>query len=53
VVEVSDDGVGGADPKQGSGLRGLGDRLSALGGKLEVNSRSGAGTTVRASIPCE
>jgi signal transduction histidine kinase len=53
VVEVSDDGVGGADPKQGSGLRGLGDRLSALGGKLEVDSRSGAGTTVRASIPCE
>jgi len=53
VVEVSDDGVGGADPKHGSGLRGLGDRLSALGGKLEVDSRSGAGTTVRASIPCE
>ena len=53
VVEVSDDGVGGADPKRGSGLRGLGDRLSALGGKLEVDSRSGAGTTVRARIPCE
>ena len=53
VVEVSDDGVGGADPKRGSGLRGLGDRLSALGGKLEVDSRSGAGTTVKARIPCE
>jgi signal transduction histidine kinase len=53
VVEVSDDGVGGADPERGSGLRGLGDRLSALGGKLEVDSRSGAGTTVRARIPCE
>ena len=36
LVEVSDDGVGGADPAHGSGLRGLGDRLSALGGKLEV-----------------
>jgi signal transduction histidine kinase len=53
MVEVSDDGVGGADPKRGSGLRGLGDRLSALGGKLEVDSRSGVGTTVRARIPCE
>jgi signal transduction histidine kinase len=53
VVEVSDDGVGGADPNRGSGLRGLGDRLAALGGKLEVDSRSGAGTTVRARIPCE
>ena len=38
LVEVSDDGVGGADPAHGSGLRGLGDRLSALGGKLEVYS---------------
>jgi signal transduction histidine kinase len=53
LVEVSDDGVGGADPKRGSGLRGLGDRLSALGGRLEIDSRSGSGTTVRASIPCE
>ena len=53
LVEVSDDGVGGADPARGSGLRGLDDRLSALGGKLEVKSRSGAGTTVKASIPCE
>jgi signal transduction histidine kinase len=53
LVEVSDDGVGGADPAHGSGLRGLGDRLSALGGKLEVDSRTGTGTTVKASIPCE
>ncbi len=53
LVEVSDDGVGGADPADGSGLRGLGDRLSALGGKLEVDSATGTGTTVKASIPCE
>ena len=54
LVEVSDDGVGGADPAHGSGLRGLGDGLSpALGGKLEVYSRTDTGTTVKASIPCE
>jgi signal transduction histidine kinase len=53
LVEVSDDGVGGADPSSGSGLRGLVDRVSALGGKLEVDSRPGRGTTVRAEIPCE
>ena len=51
VVEVSDDGVGGADPSKGSGLRGLGDRLSALDGRLEVDSRAGEGTTIRAWIP--
>jgi signal transduction histidine kinase len=53
VVEVADDGVGGADPGQGSGLRGLADRISALGGRLEVSSPPGAGTRVTASIPCE
>ena len=53
LVEVSDDGVGGADPAAGSGLRGLLDRVSALGGRLEVDSRPGRGTTVRATIPCE
>jgi signal transduction histidine kinase len=53
MVEVSDDGVGGADPATGSGLRGLLDRLSAVGGRLEVDSRPGQGTTVRASIPVE
>ncbi len=51
LVEVSDDGVGGADPVTGSGLRGLVDRVSALGGSLDVDSEPGAGTTVRASIP--
>jgi PAS domain S-box-containing protein len=51
VVEVSDDGVGGADPAGGSGLRGLVDRVEALGGTLEVVSPIGAGTTLRAEIP--
>jgi signal transduction histidine kinase len=52
-VEVSDDGIGGADPATGTGLRGLLDRVSALGGSLEVDSKPGRGTTVRAVIPCE
>ena len=51
VVEVSDDGVGGADPAAGSGLRGLADRVEALGGSLAVVSPAGAGTTLRAEIP--
>ena len=51
VVEVSDDGVGGADPTSGSGLRGLADRVEALGGSLEVVSPAGAGTMLRAEIP--
>jgi signal transduction histidine kinase len=53
VVEVSDDGVGGADPEKGTGLRGLVDRLAVIEGRLEVNSEPGGGTTVRARIPCE
>jgi signal transduction histidine kinase len=52
VVEVRDDGVGGADPAAGSGLRGLGDRLAALDGRLEVSSPRGKGTIVRAEMPC-
>jgi signal transduction histidine kinase len=52
VVEVRDDGVGGADPAVGTGLRGLADRLAALDGRLEVHSPPGAGTTVRAEVPC-
>jgi signal transduction histidine kinase len=51
-VEVRDDGVGGADPAAGSGLRGLADRVAALDGLLQVESRAGEGTTVRAVIPC-
>ena len=51
LVEVSDDGVGGADPATGSGLRGLADRVEALGGTLEVISPAGDGTTLRAAMP--
>ena len=51
-IEIRDDGIGGADPDGGSGLRGLSDRVSALGGKLRVSSPSGGGTTLLAEIPC-
>ena len=50
-VEVVDDGVGGADERDGSGLRGLADRVEALGGRLVVSSPAGAGTAVRAELP--
>ena len=50
-LEVADDGTGGADPTQGSGLRGLADRLEALGGTLAVESRPGAGTRLVAQLP--
>jgi signal transduction histidine kinase len=51
VVTVTDDGRGGADPETGSGLRGLSDRVAALGGHLAVMSPPGAGTTLRAELP--
>jgi signal transduction histidine kinase len=50
-VVVADDGVGGVDPEAGSGLRGLDDRVAAVGGSLEIDSPVGHGTTVRARIP--
>jgi signal transduction histidine kinase len=52
MVEVDDDGIGGADPSGGTGLRGLADRLDALGGELTVHSPPGGGTRLTASIPC-
>jgi signal transduction histidine kinase len=52
VVEVVDDGIGGADTHGGSGLRGLADRVEALGGRLRVWSPTGGGTRVEAEIPC-
>jgi signal transduction histidine kinase len=52
VVEVVDDGVGGADTERGSGLRGLADRVEALGGRLRVWTPHGGGTRVKAEIPC-
>ena len=51
VIEVRDDGVGGADPAAGSGLTGLSDRVAALGGRLEVQTPPGGGTVVRAEMP--
>jgi PAS domain S-box-containing protein len=53
LVEVADDGVGGADPTAGSGLRGLADRVGALDGRLEITSPEGEGTRIRAEIPVE
>ena len=52
VIEVVDDGVGGADTERGSGLRGLADRVEALEGRLRVWSPKGGGTRLRAEIPC-
>jgi signal transduction histidine kinase len=52
-AEIADDGVGGAEPSRGSGLRGLADRVEALGGRLRVKSARGAGTRVIAEIPLD
>ncbi|TML91129.1 MAG: hypothetical protein E6G08_01205 [Actinobacteria bacterium] len=52
VVEIVDDGIGGADTERGSGLRGLADRVEALGGRLRVWTPHGGGTRVKAEIPC-
>jgi PAS domain S-box-containing protein len=51
VIEVSDDGIGGADAERGTGLRGLADRVASLDGTLAVESPVGQGTRVRAEIP--
>ena len=52
LVEMEDDGVGGADERKGTGLQGLRDRVGALDGTLSVTSPEGGGTLVRACIPC-
>jgi len=52
VVEIVDDGIGGADTEHGSGIRGLADRVEALGGRLRVWTPVGGGTRVKAEIPC-
>jgi signal transduction histidine kinase len=52
VIEVSDDGIGGASVSAGSGVRGLADRVEALGGRLTLSSPPGRGTSIRAEIPC-
>ena len=53
VVTIDDDGHGGADPARGSGLRGLADRVAAVGGTLSVESPAGGGTRIRAEFPLE
>jgi signal transduction histidine kinase len=53
AVEIADDGVGGAQPLERSGLSGLSDRVEALGGRLRVESPVGGGTRIFAEIPCE
>ena len=52
TVEVADDGIGGATVEGGTGLRGLVDRVEALGGTLTISSPPGRGTTLRAEFPC-
>jgi signal transduction histidine kinase len=51
TVVVEDDGVGGADPAHGSGLRGLADRIETVGGTLRVHRVPGGGTRLTAEIP--
>ncbi len=53
LVEVADDGVGGARVDDGTGLRGLVDRVAAVNGSIDIESRAGEGTRVRVELPCE
>jgi signal transduction histidine kinase len=52
VIEIADDGIGGADEAAGTGLQGLADRVAALGGTLRILSPPGEGTVVTAEVPC-
>jgi signal transduction histidine kinase len=52
VIEVRDNGVGGADPDSGTGLTGLADRVDALAGTLTLSSPTGGPTVLRAELPC-
>jgi signal transduction histidine kinase len=52
TVEIADDGLGGADPRLGTGLRGLRDRVTALGGRFAVHSAFHQGTRVVVDLPC-
>ncbi len=53
TIEIRDDGIGGADPSRGSGLRGLCDRVEAVGGRFEIDSPVNGGTRLRADIPLD
>ena len=52
TVAVEDDGIGGADPENGTGLAGLTERIEVLGGRLDIDSPRGHGTCLTAEIPC-
>jgi len=52
TVDISDDGIGGANPSRGTGLVGLADRVAAVGGRLDVLSSHPHGTTLHAEVPC-
>src|SRR4051794_5840926 len=51
LLSIRDDGVGGADPRRGSGLTGLRDRIEALGGRIQIESQTGSGTLIEVEIP--
>jgi signal transduction histidine kinase len=51
LLSIRDDGVGGADPRRGSGLTGLMDRIEALGGEIQIESLCGSGTLIEVEIP--
>jgi signal transduction histidine kinase len=50
-ISIRDDGIGGADLAKGSGLTGLNDRVEALGGRMQITSPAGSGTSMRVTIP--
>jgi signal transduction histidine kinase len=52
TISVIDDGSGGVDPARGSGLRGVADRIAAIGGRLRIDSADGVGSSVHAEVPC-
>lgn len=52
-MEIADDGIGGATTGRGSGLRGLADRIAALGGQLTIESPAGQGTRLAAQLPLQ
>ena len=52
-LEIRDDGLGGADPRQGTGLVGLADRVASIDGSITITSPGGAGTTIAVRLPAE
>ena len=52
LIEITDDGIGGADETAGTGLQGLADRVAALDGTLHILSPPAVGTVVTAELPC-